>query len=42
MRLSPAQTRVILHCVREQLGADASVKVSIPAPRGTMIPAAET
>ena len=25
MRLSPAQTRVILHCVREQLGADASV-----------------
>ena len=25
MRLSPAQTCVILHCVREQLGADASV-----------------
>ena len=25
MRLSPAQTRVILHCVREQLGADACV-----------------
>jgi predicted nucleotidyltransferase len=25
MRLSPAQTRVVLHCVREQLGADASV-----------------
>ena len=28
MRLSPAQTRVILHCVREQLGADASVMLS--------------
>lgn len=25
MRLIPAQTRVVLHCVREQLGADASV-----------------
>ena len=30
MRLSPAQTRVILHCVREQLGADASVMLCGP------------
>ena len=25
MRLSPAQSRVILHCIRQQFGADANV-----------------